>query len=303
MDFKVFILGSGAAIPTLRRGTTAHLVSCFQRNILIDCGEGTQVQFRRFRLKFQKIDIICISHLHGDHVFGLAGLLSSMQLMGRTNALKIIGPKGLKKLIKAQLDLVGHGDFFPLDFHIISEDFTGTVYEDKCIKIAAFPLNHRITTFGYRILEKPNKRRLDKEAFDATGVSVSYIGKLIQGEDIIDNEGRVVRSSEVTIPGKPAKSYAFCSDTAFTTSILPHIQDVDLLYHEATFTSEFADRALQTGHSTAAQAATIALKANAKRLILGHFSARYDDETQHLLEAKEIFEATFAAQDGAVFNL
>ncbi|MCC5922244.1 MAG: ribonuclease Z [Crocinitomicaceae bacterium] len=303
MDFKVFILGSGAAIPTLKRGTTAHLISCFQRNILIDCGEGTQIQFRRFRLKFQKIDIICITHLHGDHVFGLAGLLSSMQLMGRTNALRIIGPKGLNKLIEAQLDLVGHGDFFPLEFHILPENFVGTVFEDKCIKIAAFPLNHRITTFGYRILEKQNKRRLDKEAFDATGVSVSYIGKLIQGEDIIDNDGRLVRSAEVTIPGKPAKSYAFCSDTAYTTSILPHIQDVDLLYHEATFTNEFADRAAQTGHSTAAQAASIALKANAKRLVLGHFSARYDDELQHLEEAKAIFSQVFAATDGAVFNL
>ncbi|MCC5924759.1 MAG: ribonuclease Z [Crocinitomicaceae bacterium] len=303
MDFKVFILGSGAAIPTLQRGTTAHLISCFQRNILIDCGEGTQIQFRRFRLKFQKIDIICISHLHGDHVFGLAGLLSTMQLMGRTSALRIIGPEGLKELISAQLDLVGHGDFFPLDFHILPAGFSGVVYEDKCLAIHAFPLAHRITTFGYRLMEKPNKRRLDKAAFDATGVSVSYIAKLIQGDDITDNEGRVVRSADVTIPGKPAKSYAFCSDTAYTTAILPHIQDVDLLYHEATFTNAFADRAFKTGHSTAAQAASIALKANAKRLILGHFSARYDDEEQHLAEAKVIFENVFAAKDGAVFNI
>lgn len=303
MDFKVSILGSGAAIPTLNRGATSHLVTCFQRNILIDCGEGTQVQFRRFRLKFQKLDIICISHLHGDHVYGLAGLLSSMQLMGRTNALKVIGPKGLKKLVQAQLDLVGHGDFFPLDFQILPDDFSGVVFEDKCVKITAFPLQHRVTTFGYRIMDKPQERSLDKQAFDKTGVSVSYIGKLLKGEDVIDNEGRIVKFSDVTLPGKPSKSYAFCSDTAYSTAILSHIQGVDLLYHEATFTDEFADRAIRTGHSTAAQAATIALKANAKRLILGHFSARYDDETQHLAEAKAIFEATFAARDGDIYNV
>ena len=301
MNFSVTILGSGAAIPTLSRGATAQFVNCQQRHILIDCGEGTQLQMRKFKVKFQKIQLILISHLHGDHIFGLPGLISSMQLLGRTQPLTVIGPKGIKEYLNAQFTTSGVQNGFDIQFKELSNNAQQVVFEDKCISIQTFPLKHRIQTQGYRINEKPGKRHLDKEAFDKTGVSIAYIQKLIGGEDIQDNEGVVVKSEDVTFPPDPVKSYAFCSDTAYFPNIIAHIKNVDLLYHEATFNDKEADRATETYHSTAKQAATIALKANAKKLVLGHFSSRYKDMTQHQNEAQEIFDRVFIPKDGELF--
>lgn len=301
MSFDVTILGTGSAIPTVKRGTTSHFVNCQQRHILIDCGEGTQLQLRKFKIKFQQIDIILISHLHGDHIFGLPGLLSTMQLLGRENKLKIYGPTGIKRLLKVQFEEVGSSKMFPIEIEEIEEDTTALLFEDKCIEILTFPLKHRIQTQGYKIQEKIGKRRLLKEEFDRTGISVAYINKLLNGEDIIDNEGRSLKYEEVTIPPKPPKSYAFCSDTAFHLPIIEFIENVDLLYHEATFLDHESERATSTYHSTAKQAATIALKANAKRLVLGHFSARYKTAKNHKIEAQTIFEETFVPKDGEKF--
>jgi ribonuclease Z len=303
MSFDVTILGTGAAIPTLNRGTTAQFINCHQRYILIDCGEGTQLKMREFGLKFQKLDLILISHLHGDHVFGLPGLISTMQLLGRKDPITIIGPEGISAFLNIQFEQVGLFRGFPINFIEVEKNHSGTVFEDKCLSISTFPLNHRVPTQGYRIEETLGKRLLNKEAFDQYGVSVAYINKLLDGEDIEDNNGTTVKSSDVTFPPKPAKSYAFCSDTAFHPPILPFIKDVDLLYHEATFIDTEAERASKTYHSTAKQAATIALKANAKRLVLGHFSARYRSTQQHLEEAKEIFDNAFCPNDGERFIL
>ncbi|MDX1652113.1 MAG: ribonuclease Z [Brumimicrobium sp.] len=301
MSFDVTILGTGSAIPTLRRGATSQFVNCQQRHILIDCGEGTQLQMRKFKIKFQQIDIVLISHLHGDHVFGLPGLLSTMNLLGRDKGIRIFGPTGIKKLITTQLEQVGLNKVFPLEISEIDAETNGLIYEDKCIEIQTFPLVHRIHTQGYRIQEKPGKRRLIKKEFDKTGVSVAYIDKLLNGQDIIDNEGRVVRSEAVSLPPKPVKSYAFCSDTAYHAPIIDAVTGVDLLYHEATFLEKESERASETYHSTAKQAATIALKAKVKRLVLGHFSARYKDAEAHKKEAQTIFEATFVPEDGEKF--
>ncbi|MEX1192921.1 MAG: ribonuclease Z [Brumimicrobium sp.] len=301
MSFDVTILGTGSAVPTLRRGTTSQFINCQQRHILIDCGEGTQLQMRRFKVKFQQIDIILISHLHGDHVFGLAGLLSTMSLLGRDQPLKIFGPTGIKKMLETQFAVAGLKQLFPIEIEELEENTSTLLFEDKCIEIYTFPLKHRIQTQGYKIQEKPGKRRLLKEEFDRTGISVAYISKLLSGEDVIDNEGRALKSEEVTIPPKPAKSYAFCSDTAFHLPIVNEINGVDVLYHEATFLDKEADRATSTYHSTAKQAATIALKANVERLILGHFSARYKTAKNHVTEAKTIFENTFTPKDGEKF--
>lgn len=301
MSFEVTILGSSAAIPTAQRSTTSQYVQCHQRHILIDCGEGTQIQLRKFKIKFQQIQIILISHLHGDHVFGLPGLLSTMGLLGRTTPLKIYGPKGIKGLVSTQLRLVGLKELFPIEFIELDTKNSNLIYEDKCIEIKNIPLKHRVPTNGYLIREKPHKRRLLKEEFDKTGVSVSYIYKLIQGEDIVDSSGVEVKSDDVTIAGKSSKSYAFCSDTAFYPEIIPHIKGVDLLYHEATFLDTEAERATETYHSTAKQAATIAHESNAKRLILGHFSARYRDLNMHKEEAETIFEPCFIPEDGELF--
>lgn len=303
MSFTVTILGSGAAVPTLKRGTTAQFVSCQQRSILIDCGEGTQIQMRKFKVKFQGIQVILISHLHGDHVFGLSGLISTMQLLGRKESITIIGPVGIKEFLLNQFKLSGLYSGFPIDFREIKPETTGLVFEDKCIEIKTFPLSHRIQTQGYRINEKLGKLGLDKEAFDETGISTSYIQKLIAGEDVVDNEGKTVKSEDVTFPPKPAKSYAFCSDTAYHPPIIESLNNVDLLYHEATFVDKESERATETFHSTAKQAATIALKSNAKRLILGHFSARYKTMEIHKEEAQSIFERVFIPEDGELFNV
>lgn len=303
MSFNVTILGTGAAVPTLKRGTTSQFVSCQQRSILIDCGEGTQIQMRKFKVKFQSIQIILISHLHGDHVFGLSGLISTMQLLGRKEAIIIVGPVGIKEFLMNQFKLSGLYSGFPIDFRELAPETSGLVFEDKCIEIQTFPLSHRIQTQGYRINEKPGKRGLDREAFDATGVSVSYINKLVSGEDIEDNDGNIVRSEDVTFSPKPTKSYAFCSDTAYHPPIIEALKNVDLLYHEATFIDKESERAMETFHSTAKQAATIALKSNAKRLILGHFSARYKTMDKHLEEASSIFERVFIPEDGELFNV
>jgi ribonuclease Z len=303
MDFEVTILGSGAAIPTLRRGTTAQYIQCKQRHLLIDCGEGTQTQIRKFGIKYQRISHILISHLHGDHIFGLPGLLSTMQLMGRTQGVTIYGPEGIRNFIRTALD-VGKGYFqFQVDFVELSPETSGLLFEDKCIEIHHFPLRHRIPTHGYLIKEKPALRKLVPEKFAATGVSVAYIQKLIQGEDVVDNEGRVVRSDDVTLPPAPVKSYAYCSDTAYNEAVIPHITGADLLYHESTFLSNEADRASETFHSTAAQAATIAQKAKVKKLIMGHFSSRYDDLQLFESEANAIFSPSIAPHDGNIFAI
>lgn len=301
MDFEVTILGSNAAMPTLLRGTTSHLVKCKQRYILIDCGEGTQLQLRRFQIKYQRICTILISHLHGDHVFGLPGLISTMQLMGRSQGLTIFGPIGIKKLLKTQLEAGGGYFQFTIKFVELEPNSSGLIFEDKCIKIFNFPLKHRIPTHGYRIQEKPALRKLLKEKFDATGVSVAYIKKLIQGEDIVDTMGVVVKSDVITLPPNRTRAYAFCSDTAYSESILPHIEGIDLLYHESTFLDSEVDRATETYHSTAKQAAIIAQNANAKRLILGHFSSRYKDLSLFKKEAETIFKSVDIPSDGEVF--
>lgn len=301
MCFQVILLGTGSAIPTLSRGTTAQFVNVQQRKILIDCGEGTQLNFRKHRLKFQDLQILLISHLHGDHVLGLPGLLSTMQLLGRTLPLKIIGPKGIKNYVKYQFELTKGYQDFPIEFLEINRPEFQLIFEDKCIEIVAFPLQHRIPTFGYRINEKVGKRPLNKSAFDKTGVSVAYINKLKSGLDIVDNNGVVVKAAAVTYAPKPTKSYAYCSDTAYDEKIVSFIRNVDLLYHEATFVDKEMERAKKTFHSTAAQAAQIAQLAKAKRLILGHFSARYKTMETHLQEATAIFTPTFIPKDGEVF--
>jgi len=303
MDFEVTILGSGAAVPSLHRGTTSQYIFCHNRHILIDCGEGTQLQIRKYKVKLQHIQFILISHLHGDHIFGLPGLISTMQLLGRTQGLTIYGPKGLRKYIYACLEEVGKGVFFSLDIIELETNESGVIYEDKCIEIKHFPLHHGIPTHGYTIEEKPHKRRLLKEEFDATGVSVAYIQKLIQGFDIIDSAGVEVKSDAVTIAGKPQKKYAYCCDTAYSLEIIPYIAGSDLMYHDATFLDQEAERAEKTNHSTAKQAATIAFKSCVKRLLLGHFSARYRTTEQHLSEAQSIFDPVFVVEDGDIYKV
>jgi ribonuclease Z len=301
--FSVTILGSGSAVPTPNRFPTSHYVSCNNRHILIDCGEGTQFQLRKNNIKIQAIQIILISHLHGDHFFGLAGLISTMHLLGRDKGLTIIGPTGLESIIRSQLE-IGHSKLnFEINFLELSKNANEIVFEDKLITIKTFPLNHRIQTQGYLIQENPVELNLRKELVEKYAIPLTVIHRLKIGQDVLDDNGKYWKYKDFTLPPKDLLSYAFCSDTKYDERIVDYVQGVSLLYHEATFIEADKERAKLTFHSTSKEAATIALKAGVKKLIMGHISARYQNENLHVSEAKMIFENSFFANDGLLIDL
>lgn len=298
MKFEVTILGSSAAIPTNSRNTTAQFVTCQNRHILIDCGEATQLQMRKFGVRMQNLDIILISHLHGDHFFGLAGLISTMRLLGRDAKLKIFAPKGLKEVLLMQLEIDGSKIDFDIEFFELTGKETQLLFEDNAIEIHTFPLKHSIPTNGFKIVEKQKARNLIQGIMDVPGMKLAYVHKLKAGEDVVADEGQVFLANELTYNKKPILSYAFCSDTAYWETIVPNIKGVTALYHEATFVDAHKQNAKKTFHSTAAQAAKIANLAEVKSLYMGHLSARYSDTEQHVLEAKAYFEQSEFVEDG-----
>ncbi|MBI3238581.1 MAG: ribonuclease Z [Flavobacteriia bacterium] len=303
MRFEVTILGSGAALPTSLRNPSAQYVWCNDRHILIDCGEGTQNQLRKNGISLQKITHILISHLHGDHFFGLVGLLSSMHLLGRNQGITVYGPEGLEQIIRLQLEIGGASIGFGIDFVTLDGKTPQLLFEDNRIEILTFPLKHRVPTNGFRINEKPFARQLDGDKYKREKQSLVHIPALKRGEDVTLEDGTVLRSSEYTFAPRKHRSYAYCSDTTYQEVIVPFIQGVDVLYHEATFLDNMADRAVATFHSTAKQAAQIAQQAQVGQLLLGHLSARYEDGNAHAAEAKMVFENTMVVEDGMVIVL
>lgn len=302
MSFEVTILGSGAALPTSSRNPTSQYVVCNDRHILIDCGEGTQNQIRRHGIKLQKISHILISHLHGDHFFGLVGLLSTMHLLGRDSGVTIYGPGLLEQIVRMQLEGGGeHKLNFELHFVALDGQSSGKIFEDRMIEIHTFPLRHRIPANGFRIQEKEKERSIIGEVFRASGLSLTSIPFFKRGEDFTDEEGQIHYADDYIYAPKPARSYAYCSDTNYFEAVIPHIEKATVLYHEATFTEIMADRAKATYHSTAIEAATIASKARVGKLLLGHLSARYDNGDLHEQEARTVFENTQYVEDGQVF--
>ena len=301
MSFTVTILGSGSALPTSRRNPTSQFVLCSNRNILIDCGEGTQMQMRKFGVKFQKIDIVLISHLHGDHYFGLVGLLSTMHLLGRTKSLKVYGPIGLDLILRSQLEADGNRLNYTIDVQELTAGYDGELFQDEKIEISTFPLNHRVDTFGFVIIEKQKEAKLLQKKALRDNVKIEYYHRLKKGEDIVE-DGVCIKAEEYTKKGPPAKKYAFCSDTKYSESIIPIIQDTDVLYHESTFLEKHKKLAEPTKHSTARQAATIAKKAHVGKLILGHYSTRYDSLQDFKNEAEGVFESVELAEDGKTFE-
>jgi ribonuclease Z len=301
MNFEVTILGSGAALPTSNRNPTAQYVQCNDRHILIDCGEGTQVQLRKYHVHIQKINHILISHLHGDHFFGLVGLLSTLHLLGRDKGLTIYGPEELEQIIRLQLEVGGAKLGFDIQFVSLNGREDRLIYEDKLIEIRAFPLSHRIPTNGFLIREKPKERKLDAERFEEAGLSLTLIPRLKLGLDVELESGEIIYADEYTYPAKPFKTYAYCSDTIFDERIIPYIKNADVLYHEATFLNDKLERARQTFHSTAEQAAMIAKQAEVGKLLLGHLSARYDNGLKHMEEASRIFENVRVVEDGETY--
>ena len=299
---KLSILGCYSATPRIIAHTTSQVLETRGHLFLIDCGEGTQVELRRHKIKFNQIKHIFISHLHGDHYFGLVGLVSTFRLLTRETDLHIYGPKGLKELITLQMKLADSWTNFKLIFHVLSSKTSELIYEDEKVSVHTIPLDHRIYTNGFLFKEKPFERKLDIDKAEALNIDKAYFRKLKQGDDVVNEEGALIPNSEVTYEGHQPKSYAFCSDTAYKEDIIPIIKDVDMLYHESTFMDAHEHLCIKTKHSTAKQAATIALKANAKQLILGHYSTRYDGLEGFKTEAKTVFKDVLLADDGKEFN-
>lgn len=304
MSLKLTILGFNSAIPKKKSAPTAQLLEISNRHFLIDCGEGTQVQLRKAKAKFSKINHIFISHLHGDHVFGLIGLISTLQLLGKETPLRIFGPKGIRDFIMNQLRHTQSTCSFELDFTELESKKSEKIYEDDKVEVFTIPLNHRIYTNGYFFREKPKLRKLNIEAVkNYPEIEVCDYQNLKNGWDFQLHNGEIIPNELLTFSPEKSYSYAFCSDTRFKPDIVPLIKDVDLLYHEATFLEDLKEMADYTGHSTAKEAATIAREANAGKLILGHFSNRYKDLSVMLEEARPVFENTVIPKQLEVFEI
>lgn len=294
MSTYLTILGYNSAIPTVKSAPTAQFLEMEERCFLIDCGEGTQVQLRKAKAKFSKINHIFISHLHGDHVFGLPGLISSFRLLGRETPLHVYGPKGIKEMMETIFRITETHQGFEVIFHELSSKKSEKVYEDNRVEVFTIPLDHRIYCNGYLFKEKPKERHLNmQEISKYPEIEICDYHNLKRGKDIQLSDGYILKNENLTKPAEPSVSYAFCSDTRYLESIIPIIKNVDVLYHEATFLHDLKKMADYTGHSTALEAAKIARKANVKKLILGHFSNRYHDLSVFLNEACEIFPETY----------
>jgi ribonuclease Z len=298
MNPELYILGSSSATPTRERHPSAQILKIESEKILIDCGEGTQSQMIKYGLRHTGINTICISHLHGDHYFGLIGLISTMSLMGRTQNLSLIGPPGLKQIIELQIEHGGMSLKFELIFIPTSMDKFEKIYETDTFEIKTFPLKHRIHCTGFLISEKKKERNLNIERAKELNIPVNDYKKIKLGEDFTNEHGETTKNDALTFDPPAPKSYAYCSDTIFDPSIAEYVKDCNLLYHEATYMRNLEDRAEMYFHSTAEQAAKIAKLANAAHLIIGHFSSRYDHLGPLLEEAKSVFSKTSLAIEG-----
>lgn len=302
MTFSITILGSGSALPTSKIHPSAHIINAYEHFFLIDCGEGTQIQLRKYKINLSKIEHIFISHIHGDHVFGLLGLLSTYNLLNRQHDLYIYGHKELEELLIFFKKFAGQQISYKINFIPYSEN-SEIIYEDKNIFIQTFPLKHKIPVMGFLIKEKPRPLNIKKDMIDFYKIPLKDIKKIKEGADFITQSGEIIPNEVLTLPPLMPRSYAYCTDTLFTRSIIKYIEGVDILYHEATYLHKDIEIARETTHSTALQAATIAKEANAKKLIIGHFSPRYKDYQEFLNEAREVFDNTELAEEGKTFNI
>ncbi|HUW92291.1 MAG TPA: ribonuclease Z [Bacteroidales bacterium] len=303
MSFKLTILGTSSALPTSDRYPSAHVLNVHERLFLIDCGEGTQMQMRRYRLRFSKINNIFISHLHGDHLFGLYPLLSSLNLMGRKLPLNIYAPEPFEELITRHFADFDINLGFELLIHPLKGGKPKLIFSDKWVEVTSFPLKHRIPSYGFLFREKEGDRKIIIEKIAEFRLTVSEMALLKRGEDILRDDGALIRNSEVTTPPPSPRSYAYCSDTGYFKKLSSYVSGVDLLYHEATFGSEHTSLARKTGHSTAEQAATVARDARVRRLIIGHFSARYRSPAPLEEEARTVFPASEAGKEGRCYEI
>jgi ribonuclease Z len=305
MRFDITILGSNSALPTGGRFPTAQFLTVHNESFLVDCGEGTQMRIEALNLRKSRVRAIFISHLHGDHFFGLFGVLASYALGGRTEPLHIYAPQGMQDIITTIYKYSGlTGSPYPLHIHEIEDaKVSQIIYEDSLVSVQTIPLQHRIPTCGFLFCEKPQPLRFIKEKAEEYNIPVTQITDIKKGSDFVTPDGQIIPNNKLTMQPSPPRSYAFCSDTQYHEAIIPLIQGVDLLYHEATFLHLDKKRADETGHSTAIEAATIAKKASVGRLLIGHFSNRYQNLAPLLAEARSIFEHTDLATEGLCFEI
>lgn len=293
------ILGNNSAIPAFGRNPTAQVLQLQDEYFLIDCGEGTQLQMAKYKIRRSKINHIFISHLHGDHYFGLIGLITSMSLLNRTQDLHIYGSAPLEHIINFQLDVADTKLCYKLHFHPITNE--GLIVDENRFTVTSFQVKHRIECWGFLFKQKKNPRSIDPARVRAYEIPSSFYEKLQKGEDYITKKGTIIPNEEVTIANSPTKSYAYCADTIFDESLSDKVKGVDLLYHETTYLKGSADKAAARFHCTTVQAGTIALKAGAKKLLIGHFSSRYETLDEFLAETMEVFENTELAIEGTCY--
>jgi ribonuclease Z len=301
--FDVHILGCGSALPTLRHNASSQIVDVRGKLFMIDCAEGTQIQLRKYHINFNRISVVLISHLHGDHCFGLIGMISSFGMKGRTAPLHIYASIDLQKILEPQLDYFCQGLGFDVIFHSIDTTTSYVIYEDNSLTIKTLPLNHRVPCCGFLFMEKQTLPHILRDLIDFYGIPLSQVNNIKNGASWITADGDVIESSRLTVPADNPRSYAYCSDTKYMPDLFKSIVGVDLLYHESTYASESVERARTYYHSTAAQAASVALAAHVGKLVLGHYSARYDDENIILNEAKAIFPNSVLSNEGDVFKV
>lgn len=303
MAFKITILGSSGAVPAYGRLPSAQFIEVENNYFLLDCAEGTQLQLMKYALSMHRIDHIFISHLHGDHYLGLIGLLFTLHLNKRKNDLHIYSHKGLDEIITLQLKYSKSALNYKIIFHLLTHGKKETIFENKFVTVETIPLLHKLDCSGFLIREKQKPRRIDK-ALLPQNLSFLQLNRVKAGEDLVDDQGNILYKNEsITLPPRRSRSYAYCSDTQYFEAIVEQVKEIDILYHEATFMEEDADKAIETMHSTVKQAATIGLKANPVRLLIGHFSARYKDLLPLIDEAKRVFPNTYLALEGETFTI
>lgn len=301
--FNVHILGCGSALPTLLHSASCQVVEIRGKFFMVDCGECAQIQLRKSHVNFMKIDAILISHLHGDHCFGLIGLISTFGMLGRTAPLYIYAPKEYENLFKAQMNFFCKGLTFDVVFNGVDTTANTVIYDDRSLTIESIPLDHRISCCGFLFKEKQTLAHIKRDMIDFYNIPHYKINAIKQGEDWVTEDGEVVPNARLTFPADPARSYAYCSDTKYLPELHKMIKDVTLLYHESTYANEHADYGEKYFHSTAEQAAMVARDANAKQLLLGHYSSRYTNETILLDEAKKVFPNSILSNEGMIVSI
>jgi len=301
--FRVHILGCGSALPTLKHNPSSQIVEIRGKCFMIDCGEGTQTQLRRSKIKFTRISAVFISHVHGDHCFGLIGIISTFGMLGRTAPLHIYAPAGFSNIMKMQIDFFCKDLEYEVVFHDVDTNAKNIIYEDRSLTVETVPLSHRVPCCGFIFREKQTLPHILRDMTDYYKVPVSQFNNIKNGADWVDEEGNVIPYTCLTKPSEPARSYAYCSDTRYLPMLHECLKDVCVLYHESTYSKEDEDMAKMYFHSTAAQAAQVASDANVGKLILGHYSARYEDENRLLDEAKNIFPNTVLSDEGLIIDV